>query len=97
MWPINTFTFSELALVENGCSPLSEVIITYRSPVVALEGLGARQEQQKSSWNQCEEDEAGEQGKDLPGNGEDYTVGDAKGLARLLAQSTFSVTTNDLC
>lgn len=68
-WPINTFTFSELALVKNGCSPLSEVIITYRSPVVALEGLGARQEQQKSSRDQCEEDEPGEQGKDLPGNG----------------------------
>lgn len=29
--------------------------------------------------------------------GEDYTVGDAKGLACLLAQSTFSRTTNDLC
>lgn len=29
--------------------------------------------------------------------GEDYTVGDAKGLVCVLAQSTFPMTTNDLC
>lgn len=35
---------------------------------MALEGLGASQEQQKSSQDGGEEDkEAGEQGKDLPG------------------------------
>jgi hypothetical protein len=55
MWPINTFTFSELALVKNGCSPLSEVIITYWSSVRALEGLGASQEEQRSSQDGCEE------------------------------------------
>lgn len=27
--PINTFIFPESALVKNGCSPLSEVIITH--------------------------------------------------------------------